>query len=259
MHGHLLRLAALLVALLLSAPAALQGQALPLDPGRLELSRADLERLAGELEGIAASSAYSGEMISRARRDLAAVRERLDIGDFHVGDRVVLGISGPTNSYDTLVVEPGPQVTIPPLGPISLRGVLRSELRPHMTRELERFLRNPTVQAESLIRISIQGMVRNPGFYVVPANILLSDALMVAGGPDRGGDLEKLRVERGGEILLEGDLLQNALVEGRTLDQLNLRAGDQLSLPEERQSILVEVARYGLIIGSTILLGIRVF
>lgn len=252
--------ALLLAGLMAMAPGSASGQSpVPMDPGRLELTRADLTRLLGELEEVAASPAYGSSIRERARQDMEAVQERLAQGDFRAGDRVVLAVDGRPELADTLIVEPGPRITIPSLGPVELEGVLRSELRSHLTSEIGRYFRDPSVQAESLIRISIQGMVMNPGFYTVPANVLLSDALMQAGGPDRTADLEKLRIERSGDILWDGELLQDMLVAGRTLDQLNLRAGDQIVLPERRASLFFEIARYGAIIVSTIFLGTRVF
>lgn len=254
-------LSALVVAGLVAlAPGGVSGQSpVPVDPGRLELTRDDLTRLLAELQEVAASPAYGSGIRDRARQDIQAVEERLAQGDFRAGDRVVLAVDGRPELSDTLIVEPGPRITIPSLGPVELEGVLRSELRSHLTTEIGRYFRDPSVQAESLIRISIQGMVENPGFYTVPANVLLSDALMQAGGPDRAADLDELRIERSGNILWDGELLQEMLVAGRTLDQLNLRAGDQIVLPERRASLLFEIARYGAIIVSTIFLGTRVF
>ena len=76
-----------------------------------------------------------------------------------------------------------------------------------------------------------RGAVGQPGFYVVPADMLVSQALMVAGGPAQNAELDGLRIERGLETLLDGDELQEELRLGTTLDQLNLQAGDQLVLP----------------------------
>jgi len=83
------------------------------------------------------------------------------------------------------------------------------------------------------MRLSVQGAVGAPGFYEVPADILLGQALMEAGGPSSNADLEDLRIERGADILLEGAVLQEELRLGTTLDQLNLQAGDQIVLPAE--------------------------
>lgn len=255
------RVHALLLLFLGLLPAApLVGQGTPtLDPGRLELTRQDLGRILAELGEVATSPAYSSRIREVARRDMAAVQERLSVGDFRAGDRVVLRVESYPDLSDTLMVEPGPRIVIPTLGPVELGGVLRSELRDHLRQEIGRYIREPRVQAESLIRLSVQGMVASPGFYILPANVLLSEALMQAGGPVREADLKRLRVERSGQVLWEGEPLQEMMVEGRTLDQLNLRAGDQIVLPERRQSLLLQVARYGAIIATTVILGARVF
>ncbi len=55
-----------------------------------------------------------------------------------------------------------------------------------------------------------------------------------------------MRVERGQEVLLEGEDVQEALRRGLTLDQLNLQAGDQLMVPAEQGSWL---ANLGVIVG----------
>jgi len=116
-------------------------------------------------------------------------------------------------------------------GEIPLRGVLRSELEGRITEALSRYIRTPEVRAQGLMRLSVQGAVGRPGFYVVPADMLVSQALMVAGGPAQNAELYGLRIERGLETLLDGDELQEELRLGTTLDQLNLQAGDQLVLP----------------------------
>jgi protein involved in polysaccharide export with SLBB domain len=116
------------------------------------------------------------------------------------------------------------------------------------------------VRASGLMRLSIQGQVGSPGFYVVPAESLVSEALMVAGGPASQADLDALRIERGSDRLMDGEELQEAMRDGRTLDQLNLQAGDQIVLPAARSGagIWGAVLRYGLIVASTVLLGVRI-
>lgn len=203
------------------------------DPGSSVRTRADLERLVTFYEDVLASPAYSDRMKTEARASVERVRSRLVDGDFRVGDRIVLSVQGEPQLPDTLAVEAGPRIVLPLFGEIPLAGVLRSEIEPHLTRELSRFINNPVVRAQGLMRLSVQGQVGAPGFYVVPADMLVTDALMVAGGPGPDADLESLRIERGREPLLTGAAVQEAMREGRTLDQLNMQAGDQIVLPEE--------------------------
>lgn len=229
------------------------------DPQGFQMTRTELQALLDDLQGAAESPAYSSRLRDRARQDAELIRERLSIGDFRVGDRVLLDVEGEPQLPDTLPVEPGPEVTLPVLGTISLRGVLRSELEEHLTNELSVYIREPVVRAEALIRVSIQGNVGSPGFYTVPAQMLVGEALMRAGGPTQSSDLDDLEVQRGDRILWAGLDLRDAMVEGRTLDQLNLRAGDQIFVPVQPERAWWRSAlSYGIPIATSVFLGIRV-
>jgi hypothetical protein len=203
-----------------------------LDPGRTVRSRVDLEDLLRYYEDAIESPAYSDEVKASLTVEASRIRERLTRGDFKLGDRIVLFVQGEPNLPDTIPVQPGPMISLPLFGEISLEGVLRSEVEDHLTEALSVFLRNPVVQAEGLVRVSVQGAVTRPGFYLVPADVLLSETLMVAGGPTQNAKIESLRVERGVDVLFEGDELQEALRQGLSLDQLNMQAGDQLVVPQ---------------------------
>lgn len=229
------------------------------DPQGLQMNRSELQSLLEDLQQVAQSSAYSDRLRERARRDVDLIRERLNAGDLRVGDRVLLQVEGEPQLPDTLPVEPGPAVTLPVMGRIGLRGVLRSELEEHLTQELSRFIRDPVVRAQALMRVSIQGNVGTPGFYTVPANYLIGETLMRAGGPTPTSDLEDLEIQRGERVLWAGDELRTALVEGRTLDQLNLRAGDQIWVPERAATPWWRtVLSWGVPIATTLFLGVRV-
>ena len=209
-------------------------QAVPLDARAPELTREELTRLLGELEQAASATGYSRELRNQAAREAAYVRERLEDGDFRVGDRVVLEVRGEPQLSDTLTVTGQRALELPEIGPVSLRGVLRSELEAHLTTELGRYLREPDLRAQSLIRIAVLGAVSAPGFYTMPASILLEDAIMAAGGPADLADVENVSIQRGDVVLWDSDVLQQAMREGRTLDQLNLQAGDRIMVPERR-------------------------
>ncbi len=195
-------------------------------------SREDLQELLQYYEDALLSPAYSEEVKGSLSAEAARIRARLRDGDFKLGDRVVLEVQGEPGLPDTIPVEVGPKINLPLFGEIPLNGVLRSEVQAHLTEALSLYLRDPVVRAEGLMRLSVQGAVNQPGFFVVPASTLLSEALMVAGGPLQNADLADLRVERGGTLLYERTELQEALREGLSLDQLNLQAGDQVVVPE---------------------------
>lgn len=235
------------IAFLLMLPPSLAAQ-LPVesDPGSAIRTRQDLENLAQQYQQVLESPAYSNAVKELVRSRAERISQRLTRGDFELGDRVVLYVEGEPQLPDTVAVQAGPRITLPLFGDISLYGVLRSELEPHLADALSQFIRNPTVRAQALMRISIQGSVGRPGFYVVPADMLLSETLMVAGGPAQQADLPEIRVERGTQVVMEGVELQEALRQGFTLDQLNLQAGDQVVVPQEGGGFFTNI---GVIVG----------
>jgi len=152
---------------------------------------------------------------------------------FQPGDVVRLEVEGDTLFTGTFTVGPGPALALPVIGEIPLAGVRRVALEAHLQQQLGRYLRNPVIRAKALIRLSILGEVAKPGIYAVPTDLVLADAVMVAGGPTQEAKFAATRIERGSRRLLEGDGLQQALARGLTVDDLNLRAGDQIVVPQE--------------------------
>ena len=115
-------------------------------------------------------------------------------------------------------------------------------IEPHLQAQMAKFIREPVVHAQSLIRLSVLGAgIAKPGFYVMPSDAPLSDALMLAGGPGPDAKMKKATIERSGETIWEKEALQQALADGRTLDQLNLRAGDQVTVPKENSVFFTKV------------------
>ena len=176
-------------------------------------------------------------------REAAAIRARLARGDFVVGDRILLQVEGEPTLSDTFTVGLGAQLTLPLVGAVPLAGVLRSELHEYLTRRLAQNLRDPEVRTRSFVRLSIQGAVTHPGYYGVPADALLSDALMAAGGTMQEANVARLRIERDGKPIWDGKALQQAIAEGRTLDDAGLVAGDQFIVRRRRGASAGEVVR----------------
>jgi polysaccharide export outer membrane protein len=178
-------------------------------------------------------------------REAAAIRARLARGDFRVGDRILLTVEGEKELSDTFTVGLGGQLTLPLIGNVPLDGVLRSELQDYLTHRLAQNLRDPEVRTRAFVRLSVQGAVLHPGYYGVPADGLLSDAFMAAGGTMQEANLSRLRIERDGKPLWEGKALQQAIAEGRTLDGAGLVAGDQVIVPRRGGTNAGEVLRFG--------------
>jgi protein involved in polysaccharide export with SLBB domain len=190
----------------------------PAPPARVEATRAELEAIA----------AHPPKGMSSA--DLQAVQQRLEYGDFNVGSRVLIEIPGDTTYSDTFTVRTGNVLALPTLPPLSLQGVLRSESDSVIAQFLSKYLRDPEVRVTPLMRIGVLGGVVRPGYYDVPAQMLLSDVVMNAGGLGAFGDMKRTKINRGNDEVMDPKAVSVALSNGQTLDLMNLQSGDNINV-----------------------------
>jgi len=153
---------------------------------------------------------------------------------FQVGDRILLHVEGDSVLSDTFTVVAGPALRLPNVGEITLAGVRRGDLEAYLTRELGVYIKDPVVQARALVRVSVVGQVTRPGYYAVPIDLVLADALMLAGGATKDARVDQLRVMRGSSSVWSGDKLQTAIARGATLEELGIRGGDRIQVPGQR-------------------------
>ena len=169
---------------------------------------------------------------------------------FQVGDRILLHVEGDSALSDTFTVVAGPALRLPAIGEISLAGVRRTDLEAHLTRELGRYIKDPVVQARALIRISVVGEVTRPGYYAVPSDLVVADALMVAGGATKDARVDRLRILRGDASLWSGNALQTEIARGATLENLGIRAGDRIQVPGGQRDPESKWRILGIIVGT---------
>lgn len=220
-----------LLGTLLGVPASAQS----LDGRRVYATREELQETLAQLELVVASPGYSQRVRQAKTLEAEALRTRLRDGDFQVGDRIVISVLNEAQFTDTFTVATGRMLVLPGISPIALAGVLRSESEAYLTSRLGQALRDPTVQVTPMVRLSILGQVGTPGFYYLPANLPLSDAIMQAGGPMGGSDPNRSSIRRSGLEIVAKEQFRDALANGMTLDQLSLRAGDELVVDYVRQ------------------------
>lgn len=152
---------------------------------------------------------------------------------FLPGDPVAVEVEGEPTLTGTFTVVQGPALALPGVGEVSLAGVSRAGVQAHLRAELARYLRDPVVRARALVRVAVTGQVRTPGFFTIPGDALLSDAIMAAGGPLPAAKLAEARIDRGGTRVWDGREVRDALSRGLTLDQMGLRPGDELHVPPD--------------------------
>jgi protein involved in polysaccharide export with SLBB domain len=166
----------------------------------------------------------------------ALIKARLDNGDFQPGDRIVVRVDSEPQLTDTFTVSDNLDLTLPQVGSIPLRGVLRSELTDKVKTHLSQYLKNPAVEVHPLMRLLIEGQVNKPGFYAIEPGQPLTDAITAAGGFTQVAKVKDVRVERGQTKIWAGQPLQEAMGRGYSLDRLNLRAGDRVFVPGHADS-----------------------
>jgi protein involved in polysaccharide export with SLBB domain len=227
------------------------------DVARAGATRSELERLAARAE--AAASADSAKTPSReqSRRDAEALRERLREGDFRPGDHVVLAVPADSALSDTFVVRAGgpggPVLRLPNVPEIALRGVLRSELQPHLVAHVGRFLKDTVMRVAVLVPIGVLGELAHPGYYRLPIDMPLSDVVMAAGGPTPAADLTRITVRRGSTFLLSREAARAAISRGQTLDELGLAPGDEVLIGGRRERKWEGIARNAGVVSSLLL------
>ncbi|MEO8295141.1 MAG: SLBB domain-containing protein [Gemmatimonadota bacterium] len=228
--------------LLATSTSTARGQVAPTMDRRPQATRAELEAALVEIDKILSSPAYGPEIKSQKRGEGDMIRVRLKDGDFQVGDQIKLTLSvpiTPTGQPTTnapVTVGPDQMLQIPDISPIPLHGVLRSEVQDYLTQYLSRLFKDQTVQAIPTIRLTISGGVKQPGFYQLPADTPLTDAITQAGGFGGGTDLSKTVVKRSNEELWGKEEMNQFIIDAVTLDQLNLRSGDELIVGQMAQT-----------------------
>jgi hypothetical protein len=226
---------------------------------RFHATRQELQELLARFDQAAESGAYSKGLRDRARFEASLIKSRLQEGDFQVGDLISISVDGEPTMSDTLIVTSNGSAVLPFGDTVSLRGVLRSEVQPLLSKAVARIIKNPIVRTESFMRMAVLGAVGNQGYFLVRSDALLMDVLRMAGGAGSDAELKGIRLERGTEKIWDGQTLQEAIAQGRTVDQLSLRAGDRLVVPAKSANSLwssLTGGRRGALLPISIVLGL---
>lgn len=159
----------------------------------------------------------------------AAGQQRATAPAFEVlrpGDIIRLSVwREPTITGDYVVDERG-RVSLPYLGEIEVAGVRRDVLRDRIQQTLAASIQDLSMQLVFLRRIPVVGAVRIPGLYPADATMTVGDLVALAGGLTLAREQWRVKVLRGGNILV------NDVSPARLVAELDLQPGDQLLVPE---------------------------
>jgi hypothetical protein len=201
---------------------------------QFEVSRERLVEVQQELTSRLSFGDLTNRLATEVRFRLDVVEDRLLNGDFREGDRVVLNVRGEAELTDTFTVISGPMVRLPGIGDVDLRGVLASEVQPRMLEAISAQLRNPSVTARAMLQLAVSGAVGAPGFYLVTADALVSDVIMMAGGPTAEADIDAVAIERGPwRPDAPEQQLTGISLDAMSVNRLGLRGGDRIVVEAE--------------------------
>jgi hypothetical protein len=226
----------LLLCLLVTAPVATAFGQSVMGEMRRQATRSELERAAKAAES-ASLQAPDEKTRTKLRGDALAMRQRLENGDFIPGDRIKLFVEGDSALSDTFTVRGDRMLPLPNIPPISLHGVLDSELEPYLTNELLKYIKRIALEATPLVRISLVGFPQS-NFFTVPVDAAITDVIAAAGGwgPPTQVAYDKTVVRRQGKVFMDSRETAEAIRLGKTLGDMALRDGDELYVPDKATS-----------------------
>lgn len=223
-----------LLAVLLASSAAIAGGQ-SLGEMRRQATRAELERAAKMME----TAAVSQDEKTRAKllADAQTIRLRLENGDFLPGDRILLLVQNDSVLTDTFTVRADQVLPLPNIPPITLHGVLDSELEPHLTKELLKYIKTVSLQATPLVRISLLGFPQS-NFYTIPVDLAITDLISQAGGWGNASAVEpnKAVIRRNGQVFMDAKTTADAVRQNKTVGDMALRDGDEFYVPDKQSS-----------------------
>ena len=210
-------------------------------PPRTRVSREELTEAANRTRQSCMAQKNSSARAACLKQE-QRIRERLRDGDFQPGHRILLSVYGDSALSDTFTVRADRKLLLPNLPPLSVVGVLDSELETFLKEQLSQYLKNPTVRAQGLLRVSVLGAVGQPGFYSFPMDFAITDVIMEAGGPAGDAEMNRAEIRRSGAVAVDKKGMQDAFRLGLTLNDVGVRPGDELVVPSGSRSRWQKVA-----------------
>lgn len=262
-HRSLL-LATAVLAISAGPLAAQQDPATMLNVAQRSLvTRTELQTTLDSIDRVLKSGGYSSAFRDSKRAEADAIRERLTDGDLHAGDPLLITVVGDESLSKSYVVSPNRTLILAGTIEIPVKGVLRSEIEPYLAKELTKYLRDPNVRVTPSLRIQLSGSVGHVGFFNVPAGTQLTDVLMnpsAGGGVTSQAVFEKSKILRGDKVVLDPKAFKQALATAKTLDELNLQAGDEISIATKSPTaVMTRVMQVVSAVGGLVFLGVQIF
>lgn len=147
------------------------------------------------------------------------------------GDIIRISVWGQESYSGQFQIDEEGLLHYPIIGELNTTDMSLAALRDTVRAGLQRLFTNPFVTITPLFRIAVLGQVLKPGLYTVDPTLSVLDIVALAGGATPAGNLEKIKLYRGGAES-NVNYEQTALV-GHTLQQVGVRSGDEIMVPRK--------------------------
>lgn len=147
------------------------------------------------------------------------------------GDIIRINVWGRDELSGQFQVDEEGTIHYPLLGEIDIDNLSVAQVRDSIRAGLGQLFTTPFVTITPLFRIAVLGEVRNPGLYTVDPTLSVLDVVALAGGNTDVGNLNKIRLLRGGGETRVN--FEEARLRGRTLQEIGVRSGDEIVVPRK--------------------------
>ncbi|HEY2825367.1 MAG TPA: polysaccharide biosynthesis/export family protein [Gemmatimonadales bacterium] len=165
------------------------------------------------------------------------------------GDILKVSVFGHEEFSGQFQVDENGKISFPAIGDIDTRNITVADVREKLRQGLSGLFNQAFVSVTPLFRIAVLGDVMRPGLYTADPTLSIIDVIALAGGPSQNGNLNGIRLLRGGQqhvISFNGEQTQMG-----TLSSLGIRSGDQIFVPGKKfnaatLSLIVGVLQLGI-------------
>lgn len=124
---------------------------------------------------------------------------------------------------------------IPMMGPVLMKDQTTDSLTRLIRSSLEQYMPYPEFQIRPLIRASLQGGFREPGFFYIEPEYSMWDLIAKAGGTTSENGLKKTEWKRDNQVI--SDNIIPYIESGESLTSIGFRSGDQLYTPIDTRGL----------------------
>ena len=200
-----------------------------------QAKRVDLQNRLASKETELSNPKLNSTKRKEAQAEIAAIKGRLENGDFKTGDLLVVTVDVENRPVvDTATVRDGGLISISRVPDVSVAGSLRSEVEDKVRAHVGTYFRNPDVRVNFTTRITIVGAVGRKGSFNVSPDRPMTELITVAGGGLPNAKVDQLEVRRNGKTVLSKNASKKVLTDGLTIEQAGIQNGDEIEIPGKR-------------------------